>query len=159
MIEETRKPLTLNERARGTKAVLDRFQRKPLDYEKRQTCIHLLRAQLIEFGHSPPPVPMFRTPLSARRALRKAGFKDLAALLDSLLPRIAPARMLVGDVALFPGDDGNGGRAVLDAVLIHGGGKMLGWRGDGQAGMGAIELGAPVLGAWRMTRGAKCPVP
>jgi hypothetical protein len=125
-----------------------------MDWTKRATCIHAFRAQLVAFGHAPPPVPVFRTPQGALRALRKAGYRSMMEMVDAMLPgaRIPPSRMIVGDIALLPGEDPRTGeRSPLDAAVIHSGGsKLLGWRGDGSEGFGALEIWAPPLAAWRL---------
>lgn len=131
--------------------MLAQFRDKPFSFERRMTCIHLLRAQMIAFGYSPPPIPVFRSALGAKKALKKAGYVSLMHLLDEMLPRIAPARMLVGDVALLPGENGDGKRSPLDTVVISvGGGKILGWHGAG-GGMSPIPVQPVYLAAWRLS--------
>lgn len=139
------------ERASVTQAVLAQYRNRPFSFERRTTCLHLLRAQMVAFGYSPPPIPNVRTALGAKKALKKAGHASLMQLIDTLLPRIAPARMLVGDVALLPGESGDGKRSELDTVVIHvGGGKVLGWHGVG-GGMTAIPVQPLFLAAWRLS--------
>lgn len=144
-------PLSLVDRATVTEATLAQYRNKPFSLERRTTCLHMYRTQLVGFGYTPPPIPMVRTPLGAKRALNKAGYVSLMALLDAMHERIAPARMLVGDVALLPGESGDGERAILDTIVIHvGGGKVLGWHGAEVGGLAPIVVTAPFLGAWRL---------
>jgi hypothetical protein len=95
-------------------------------------------------GHRPPTVPRFRSALTARRALSAAGFDTLEQLLDSLLPRIAPAAMWPGDLALLAGEP------PFDAIVIAAGGKVLGWHEDTPE-RGLMPIAADTfIGAWRL---------
>jgi hypothetical protein len=137
---------SLHSRAALTEKVVARFRDKPFDWTKAATCIHLARAQVAAFGHRPPPVPKFRSALSAKKALKARGFDSLEAMLDTLLPRIPPAAMLVGDLALLPGEEG------MDTLVIAaGGGMVLGWHGDDASRMRPIIVtGADIIAAWRV---------
>lgn len=144
-------PLSLVERRDVTQAVLERYRSKPFSIERRSHCLAMFREQLVGFGYSPPPIPNVRSVRGAKLALKKAGFVSMMALLDSMLERIAPARMLIGDVALLPGEAGDGQRSILDTIVIHvGGGKVLGWYGGDDGGLQPIVVTAPFLGAWRI---------
>ncbi len=137
----------LAQRAAATEKVIARFRGKPLDWAKRRTCIHLARAQARALGHRPPPVPDFRSPASAHRALLASGHKTLEALLDKHFLRIPPAAMWIGDLALMAGGDG------MDAIVIAAGGKMIGYHHDHLAeGLVNIEpdTAAAFIGAWRL---------
>lgn len=124
--------LSLDERAARTSATVERFRPKRFDWSKKATCIHLVRTQLAAFDYPVPIVPEFRTPIGARRALTRAGFRTLRALLGSMLPEIPPAAMLVGDIALLPGEP-------FEAITLHdGGGLLLGWH-EGSDRFCAIE--------------------
>jgi hypothetical protein len=129
-------------RAAATAPVADKYRLRPFDWAKRATCIHLARDQLVAMGHAPPPIPVFRSALGARRALHKAGFADVAALLDSLLPRIPPASMVVGDLALMAGEGG------LDGIVVSAGGKVMGWHESDPSGLMNL-IGIDYLAAWR----------
>ncbi len=136
--------MNLHQRAQATRPVIAQFDR-PLDWKRRCTCIHLLRAQLVAMGHSPPPVPLFTSPQGAWRALRKRGHSSLAGLADSLLPnrRIPPACMIVGDVAIAPG--------VLGSVLIETGNGLIGWTDWNLSRLHLIEIDrSDLIGAWRL---------
>jgi len=139
--------LDLDQRRARTEAVVARFRARPFSWTGRRTCIHLARAQMRAMGHRPPAVPDLRSAGSARRALNATGHVDVAALLDSLAPRIAPAAMWIGDLALMEGDAG------LDAIVIGAGGKMLGYHSDHLADgvVPIVPLGdRPFIGAWRL---------
>lgn len=137
----------LEQRRVRTERVIARFRDRPFSWTGRRTCVHLARAQMLALGHKSPKMPDLRSALGAKRALLATGHDDLAGLLDSLLPRIAPAAMLIGDLALMEGDD------MFDAVVVCAGGKVLGYHADDLArGLVAIEPVAaqPFKAAWRL---------
>jgi len=139
-------PPTLVQRAAATTATMAKYHTKAFDWRSRATCIHMARFHLRQLGHTPPPIPDFRSALGARKALEKTGFADLSALLDSLLARIAPAAVLVGDIVILRGDEG------FDSICIWAGGKFLGWHGDDPGGIKpqmALDP-ANIIGAWRV---------
>ncbi|MEP9401853.1 DUF6950 family protein [Sphingomonas silueang] len=136
--------MNLHARAVATQATIDRFRMRPFGWAKAGTCIHLARAQMRALGHRPPPIPRFRSAIGARRALLETGHKDLASLLDSLLPRIAPASMWVGDLALMQGD------GEFDAIVVSAGRLMAGYHAD-QLDRGVVNIDAySFMGAWRL---------
>lgn len=136
--------MTLAERAAATAQVAARFRARPFDWATGGTCIHLARAQMRAMGHRPPPIPRFQSALGARRALVAAGYPDLAALLDSMLPRITPASMWVGDLALVPGSDG------FDALAVSAGRALLMYH-DAQEGLCVVKEAEPqIVAAWRL---------
>lgn len=139
--------MNLAERVAATETVIARYRNKPFDWGTTGTCIHLARMQMIAMGHKAPSVPAFRSAIGAGKALKKAGFDTLADLLDTLLPRIPPAAMLVGDLAIMPGGSG------FDAVVIGAGGKVIGYHDDylDRGVVNVIPEGpAPFIGAWRL---------
>lgn len=130
-------------RRTATEATLARYRNKAFDWSTGVTCIHMAWAQLRKMGHRPPTLPRFRSPLAARRALAAAGHDSVAGMLDSLLPRIAPAQMMLGDLAALPGDAG------MDAIVICAGPqRVFGWREDQDC---LVVLGVrmdEIAGAW-----------
>jgi len=134
--------IDLEARRAATQRTIDKYRARPFDWRARATCIHLARTQLRNLGHRPPPIPDFRSALGARRALARTGFASVAALLDSMLPRIAPASMLIGDLAAIEGDDG------LECIVISAGGKMLGYHVGDATGLKNLIVTA-FVGAWR----------
>lgn len=136
----------MNRRVEATRMTLAKYAH-PFSWSKRMTCIHMARAHLRNMGHRPPPIPDFRSALGARTQLKKAGFADVAALFDSMLPRIAPAEMWVGDIAVLPGNEGFDSICLADTV-----GKLVGWHEDDPSGVKpqivlSLDL---VIGAWRV---------
>lgn len=139
--------MTPHERAQATAAVVTKFRARPFDWSRPATCIHLARAQMRALGHRPPSIPRFSSAIGATRALRTAGFADLAALLDSLLPRISPGEMWVGDLALMESDD------AFDAIVVSqewGARMVAGYHGD-HLGEGVVNIeGHAFKAAWRL---------
>lgn len=130
----------------GTEKTLVRYRARPFDWTTAATCIHLARAQARHLGHRPPAIPRFRSAIGARTALKAAGHLTLEALLDSLFERIAPARMLLGDLATLPGE------GPFPAVMIFdGGAKLLGWHDADPSGIKPVSRAmGDVQGAWRL---------
>lgn len=137
--------LDLHARAAATAPVANKYRLRPFDWSKRATCIHLARDQLVAMGHRPPPIPMFRSALGAKRALHKAGFATVEALLDSLLPRIAPASMVVGDLALLSGSADDRG---FECIVVSAGGKVMGWHEADPSGLMNLIV-TDFIAAWR----------
>lgn len=132
-------------RRRATQATLDRYRAVPFDWAARQTCVHLAAFHLRNMGHRPPAVPGFTTPAGARKALTDRGWDSVSAMLDSMLEPIAPARMLLGDLAVVAGSDG------MEAIVICTGPQaLLGWLPGGESM--AVHIGgiAQVTRAWRV---------
>lgn len=148
--------MNLHARAEQTAAVVARFRARPFGWDSGGTCIHLARAQMRALGHKVPSIPRFYSAVGAMKALRATGHDDLAGLLDSMLPRIAPAAMWVGDLALMD----SGTDDPFDAIVVSTGQTGSGPIGGGQmvAGYHAEHLGSGIVniipqafkGAWRL---------
>ncbi|MFC3442794.1 DUF6950 family protein [Sphingobium rhizovicinum] len=136
--------IDLVRRAEATRLTLAKYRSRPFSWADRATCIHLARHHLRNMGHKPPSIPDFRSALGAQKALLRQGHDDLHDLLDSLLPRIAPAQMLVGDLALIDGD------GPFDSICVSAGGKLLGWHEDDASGIKPLLALTVPLGAWRV---------
>lgn len=137
--------LDLAARADATEKVVARFRNRPFDWRDRATCLHLARAQMRALGHRPPAIPDFRSPTGALTALRKAGHDTLESLIDSMLPRIAPLSMIVGDLALVPGV------APFDALAISAGNWTLLMYHQEAEGLANVKEALPqVTAAWRV---------
>lgn len=123
----------------------DRYLGKVFAWETGVTCLHMLRFHMRNMGHRPPGIPRFRSALGAKRAMQQRGWGSVSEMLDSMLPRIAPAQMWLGDVLITEGTDG------LDAININAGlGRVLGWH---ETAPGATFVGIDLndaLGAWRL---------
>lgn len=148
--------MNLHVRAEKTAEVVARFRARPFGWDSGGTCIHLARAQMRALGHKPPAIPRFYSAIGAMKALRGTGHASLEALLDSYLPRIPPAAMWVGDLALME----SGTDDPFDAIVVSTGQTGSGPIGGGQmvAGYHAEHLGSGIVniipqafkGAWRL---------
>lgn len=106
----------------------------------------MARSHLVQMGHRPPSLPRIRSLLTARRALQERGWDNVEAMLDAQagLLRIAPAEMLVGDIAVLASDDGIG--AIFICAGPH---KLIGWREDHPT-LVVLDLSFDqISGAWR----------
>lgn len=129
-------------RKAATEKTLAKYRDKPFSWKDGYTCLHMLRFHLRQLGHKPETLPRIRSAIAARRALDTRGWKDVGDMLDTLLPRIAPASMLLGDVVMFESGEG------LGAITIAlGGTKVMGWS-DAAPMMTALEP-IEIAGAWR----------
>lgn len=135
----------LEKRRAATEKTLARYRHKAFDWQAGITCVHMARYQMRNMGHRPQGLPRFRSALGAKKALRERGWQSVTDMLDSMLPRIAPAQMLIGDLAAVPGDNG------LDSIMICAGPQRLfGWHEDAE---GIVVLGVrldEVSAAWRV---------
>lgn len=131
--------MDLEQRRIATEATMAKYRDRTLDF-KTADCIRMVRYHLLQRGHKPPPLPQYRSLIGARRALDKAG--GMAAIFDGLLPRIAPARMLLGDICIVPGDGG-------DAAMICVGYKFWGWHQDHDGPVNNVIDLNNIGGAWR----------
>lgn len=118
--------MNLAQRAAVTQATWDKYRGKPFDW-KGATCVHVLRSHLRAMGHKPPKMPSFQSPVGARRALKAMGADDLAGLMRGLgLMEILPAEMIVGDIAILPGDE------AFEALTICAGNKFMGFQEEAE---------------------------
>lgn len=125
----------------ATTATLEKYRDAEFSWLNGKTCLHLCRFHLRKMGHRPPPLPRIRSAIGARRALDANGWADVGEMMDSLLPRIAPAQMLLGDIAMLKSEDGFG------ALVVSLGAKVMGWHDDAP-GLTALEV-LEFAGAWR----------
>lgn len=140
--------MNLKQRVDRTSEVIGRFRDKPFAWNTRGNCIHLAKAQAKVLGVRTPTVPKFATYAGAVKALKATGHDTLETLLDSLLPRIPAARMIVGDIAMLPG------QAPFGALVIAAGGqKVIGWHETDLSRMLPIEVTkAEIIAAWAVGR-------
>lgn len=131
-------------RAAATSQTVAAFDR-PFDWNGA-SCIHLVHAHAINMGHTPPPMPAFRSRQGALRGLLKTGHRTLEGLMDSLFERIEPSRMLVGDVAMLPGEDDR-----LKAMVIFDGHlSVAGWHESKPERLVWIKaMQTDLVAAWR----------
>lgn len=130
----------MTRRNKALQKTADKFRGKPFEWGKVD-CAKLARFHLIAMGHKPPKIPVYRSAVGAKTALKSLKHKGLESLFDSLLPRIAPAAMLPGDIALMEGD------GTFDALTISVGQKVMGFHED----VGGVVMITPheVKAAWR----------
>lgn len=142
--------IDLAARAAATDATLARFRARAFDWKTGATCMHLARLQAKNMGHSVPAMPRFSSAQGALLALRKQGFATLADLLDARFERIDPSRMLIGDLAMLPGESGPDD--PLGAVMIFDGlTKLLGWHDADPSRMRPVARAHDaIIGAWRL---------
>jgi hypothetical protein len=135
-----------------------KFKGKPLVLGTYD-CIKVMRFHLVKMGHKGLPSPgRYTNALGAKRALadvmekltgkrpKKPTFEELG---DALLPRIPPAAMLPGDIALVPEDE-DGGVGLGGAMVVFIGRKFMSWHPDVEW-LADIEpkIEQPFLAAWR----------
>lgn len=135
----------LERRRRVTERTRMKYLDTAFDWKRWHHCIALARYQAVGMGHSPPPVRAIRSALAAKKELRRRGCENVATLLDRLFPRIAPAQMLLGDLAAVPGEDG------LDAVFVCvGPNRLMGWHASKPTLAVVVVDFSEVIGAWRL---------
>lgn len=135
----------MQRRMDALEAVRDRFEGKPFRLGTND-CAQLVRRMLREMGHPALPRPKpYTTELGARRELKRLGFDSLEALMDSLLPRIAPAAMLAGDIGLVDAEPAGG-----ETLVVSLGHKFWGWNHDHDAMAPLEPLGDVIKAAWRV---------
>ena len=128
-------------RQRALEKTLAKYRGKARDW-KAVDCVRMLRSHLIAMGHKKvPKLPNYNSAIGAKRALKDAGFGSIAEMLDSILPRIAPAMALPGDVLLVRGDEG------FDAVTLSLGQKAFGWHEEAEGPV--VLVLHEIEGAWR----------
>ncbi|MBO0750305.1 MAG: hypothetical protein J2O44_07760 [Porphyrobacter sp.] len=138
--------MNLDQRRIATQATRDQFVGKPLDWAAGRHCVKMAHVHARRMGARVPPLPRVRSPLGARKALKANGWGGVTAMLDSLFERIAPARMLLGDMAVTPGDEG------MDSVMIClGPRRMLGFLPDGSEVVAYEADLNEFTAAWRVT--------
>jgi hypothetical protein len=129
----------------ATEKTMARYRRKAFDWSKGITCVHMARSHMRNMGHRPPGLPRFRSAFAAKQALTARGWTSVDDMLDSLLPRIAPAQMLLGDLATLPSEEGLG--SIMVCAGPH---KLLGWREDAPE-LVVLDVQLDELsGAWRV---------
>jgi len=113
-------------------------------------CVKLVRFHLVKMGHRGlPKADGYASPAGVTKVLKGMGFDSLEQLFDSLLPRIAPAYMLPGDIALVAAEPGAPAWRA-GTVVISVGRKFLGWHPD-QPILAVIDplVDDPFAAAWR----------
>ena len=124
-----------------------KYRARKFDWRSSVTCVHMARFHLRAMGHKPEPLPSrVRSPIGARRALLERKWASVADMLDAQpgLARIAPAMMILGDIAVAPSEDGVG-----SILICAGPQKLIGWH-DLVEGMAVLDIPFDQLvGLWR----------
>lgn len=136
-------------RQRALDATMKRFAKLPLRIGKSD-CVKKIRFHLVQMGHRGlPSTGEYKGDKGAENALKKQGVETVEELLDKYLPRISPASMLPGDIALVASEPGapayRSGTAVISV-----GRKFLGWHPDHPL-LAIVEptVDDPFIAAWR----------
>lgn len=95
--------MELISRMEAAQATFDKFYGKPFAWGHRDCC-HLVAFTLSKLGHGDPlaKVKHYSTLLGAQKAMKRAGVSSIAAYLDTLYERIAPASALAADIIALP---------------------------------------------------------
>lgn len=134
----------LKARAAATQATMARFRDQPFVWGSWD-CVRMAAFHLRQLGHRPGlgRGGSYKSALGAKAALKRAGHDDLPAALDALMPRIAPAQALVGDIIMCPGQEFGGG-----ITIAVGNGRVFGYHEDA---IGAVvQQPLDFTGAWRV---------
>jgi hypothetical protein len=136
-------------RERALAATMNQFAGKAFDLGASD-CVQLVHYHLKQMGHKGLPDPSgYSSPVGVGKKLKTLGFANLEELFDSLLPRIAPAFMLPGDIALVKSEKGAPAWRS-GTVVISVGRKFLGWHPDADLlAIIAPDIEAPFVAAWR----------
>lgn len=130
-------------RQRALERTLERFRNKAFSWEGGRTCVHLARWHLKHSGHKVQAVPKVDGALAAKKAMKDRGWKSVSEMLDSLLERIAPAQMVLGDIAVLPGEGMEG------IVICAGPRRVFGWHEGGALPVMMEPDMTQITGAWR----------
>ena len=129
-------------RQEAVQATMEKYKHRHFDWKTKATCLHMCRFHLRRMGRKLPPLPQVGSLLAAKREMANRGWQNVGDMLDGIgLERIAPAEMLIGDLAMLEGEDG------LGAIVISTGGKVIGWHEE-DAGMVVMDA-LQIAGAWR----------
>jgi hypothetical protein len=131
----------LSDRIEALNRTLAKYRNKPFVWGKSD-CVKMARDHLVNMGHKPRKIPPYKSAVGARGALKKVGYASLESLFDSMLPRIAPAQMLPGDVALMEGEP------PFDALVISLGRKVMGFHSDAKGTV--VMVPHEIKAAWRV---------
>ena len=126
---------------------MEQFRDQPLVFGKTD-CAQIVRFHLKAMGHKKLPAANYSGAAGAAAVLRKAGVRTTEELFDTLLPRIAPAFMLAGDIGLVEAEDdafGVGGGSLIMFL----GGKWWGWHPASDKPEVLIIDATNVKAAWR----------
>lgn len=111
----------------ATQATMAKYRNKQFSWDGGVTCVHMARSHLRKMGHKLETLPRLRSIVAANRALKERGWATVTEMLDAQpsLMRVAPAAMLLGDIAVVASPEGLGSIFVCAAAN-----KLIGWRED-----------------------------
>lgn len=127
----------------AAQSCVDRFFGRPYQPGKRD-CVVLALHALSEMGVEGFDVGRYGTERGAVRAMRRAGFKSLIEGVDSVLPRIAPASALPGDIIALEAEAGSPFGCALTVAV--GNGRVFGFF----EGVGGVVQPIKFVSAWRV---------
>lgn len=130
-------------RKKATEKSLMKYKDKPFSWEDGSTCIHFVRSHAVNMGHKVPRLPRLKSEVGARFALKKNGWSGVSEMMNEYFTPIAPANMLLGDVAVLRGE------GDFEALVICAGLKFLGWHGTDLSRLHNIVVNE-VDGAWKL---------
>ncbi|MEA3543238.1 MAG: hypothetical protein U9R77_14120 [Pseudomonadota bacterium] len=120
--------MTPLERRHGAiEATLAKFRDRPFAWGSVD-CAKVAAFHLAQLGHviRMAQAGGYKTPLGAKRALRRLGYSTLAEMADGIgLTPITPARMLLGDIAEIEGDN-----PIGTVGIYAGNGNLFGFHQD-----------------------------
>lgn len=124
-----------------------KYRTREIDWRNSVSCLHMARFHLRQMGHRVETLARIRSMTAALRVMKQRGWSNVADWLDAQvgLMRIAPARMLLGDLAALPGEGGVGAVTVCAGPQ-----KVMGWREDA---VGMVVIDVPfdqIEGSWRV---------
>ena len=129
----------MERRIAAVTATWDHFRGRPFAFG-RVDCVKVAVWHLRQMGHRVTGIGQagsYRTAVSARRALARAGFASLAEAVTAVgLDEIAPAAALPGDVLLAPSADN------LESMgIVAGNGMVIGFHDDAlDAGVQRVRI-------------------
>lgn len=139
--------MELERRRIATQSTLDAFRGTAFAWGEGDavTCVHVAYWHLWMMGYELPALPELKSALAAKRALTERGWDSVESMLDSLLGRIPPAMMRLGDLATVPGQEG------LDCILVCAGPlKMMGWHPETGEFVLYDNAISEITAAWRV---------
>lgn len=149
-------------RQTATEHTLKRYRRRDFDWSQMTTCVALAWFHAKKMGRKPPKIPLYRSPLGALKVLKQLGCTDCGELVDKIpdVERIAPAQMMMGDLAMCKAGVPEGERETPGAVALAGIGtivlclgphKIIGWRADTGNRLVVLDIGFDQIdAAWRL---------
>lgn len=131
-------------RVTAAQATLDRWKDVPFQWGKAD-CATMIAGHLRSLGLKLRigKAGSYKTALSARAALKRAGFESVAAAMDAHgFVRIPPAAAVVGDILMLSGDPDDNALGFDALSVAMGNGRVLCWHPDAE---GAVVCQPPPI--------------